>query len=267
MHRAGLPIGAGVTLAALAAVAADVRARYRAVAEAAAAIAGPGHRSVGDGRRQSLPRYPLHLLQSERMVAARQRLLPQARRRDLPRRAAGRSAATPPSAAISRRRCWCSAPRSTSPGANGRRRIPLADLYVEDGQAHLALAADELIVAVHAAGQSTAVGLCEGARARRDRLSARRRRGGARSRDGQAVAQLRIALTGTNSRPFLLDGTDAFVGQRARRQALQAIDKLVQKQVQPMRTTLASANYRRLAAAALARRLALRLFNQSVAKP
>jgi 4-hydroxybenzoyl-CoA reductase subunit beta len=36
---------------------------------------------------------------------------------------------------------------------------------------------------------------------------------------------------------------------------LQTIDRLVQKQVQPMRTTIVSAHYRRLAAAALARRL------------
>ena len=43
----------------------------------------------GDGRRQSLPRHALRLLQSERMVAARQRLLPQVPRHDLPRRAAG----------------------------------------------------------------------------------------------------------------------------------------------------------------------------------
>ena len=41
---------------------------------------------------------------------------------------------------------------------------------------------------------------------------------------------------------------------------LQEIDRLVQKQVQPMRTTIASANYRRVAAAALARRLTATLF-------
>jgi 4-hydroxybenzoyl-CoA reductase subunit beta len=41
--------------------------------------------------------------------------------------------------------------------------------------------------------------------------------------------------------------------------ALQQIDRLVQKQVKPMRTTIASAHYRRLAAAALARRLVAQL--------
>ena len=41
----------------------------------------------GDGRRQSRPRHPLHLLQSERMVAGREPSLPQDHRRNLPRRA------------------------------------------------------------------------------------------------------------------------------------------------------------------------------------
>ena len=40
---------------------------------------------------------------------------------------------------------------------------------------------------------------------------------------------------------------------------LQEIERLVQKQVQPMRTTLTSANYRRITAAALARRLTVDL--------
>jgi 4-hydroxybenzoyl-CoA reductase subunit beta len=79
---------------------------------------------------------------------------------------------------------------------------------------------------------------------------------------GKTIDSLRIALTGTNSRPFLLDGTDAFVGQALDDKLLQAIDRAVQKQVQPMRTTLVSANYRRVTAAALARRLTARLFSE-----
>jgi 4-hydroxybenzoyl-CoA reductase subunit beta len=70
---------------------------------------------------------------------------------------------------------------------------------------------------------------------------------------------LRIGLTGTNSRPFLLAGTDALVGRPIDPEALAEIDRLVQKQVKPMRTTMASAHYRRHAAAALACRLVARL--------
>jgi 4-hydroxybenzoyl-CoA reductase subunit beta len=63
---------------------------------------------------------------------------------------------------------------------------------------------------------------------------------------GSIISSLRIALTGTNSRPFLLAGTDAFVGRPIDEKLLQEIERLVQKQVQPMRTTLTSANYRRV---------------------
>ena len=69
------------------------------------------------------------------------------------------------------------------------------------------------------------------------------------------IVSLRLALTGTNSRPFLLAGTDAFTGRPIDDKLLSEIDRLVQRQVQPMRTTLTSANYRRLAAAGLAKRL------------
>jgi 4-hydroxybenzoyl-CoA reductase subunit beta len=80
------------------------------------------------------------------------------------------------------------------------------------------------------------------------------------SRSGDAIASLQIALTGTNSRPLLLAGTERLAGRAPDAALLQEIDRLVQKQVQPMRTTLVSANYRRLAAAALARRLTSDLF-------
>jgi 4-hydroxybenzoyl-CoA reductase subunit beta len=81
------------------------------------------------------------------------------------------------------------------------------------------------------------------------------------------LAALRVALTGTNSCPFLLADTDALLGRPLDAAALQRLDKLVQKQVQPMRTTLAQANYRRQAAGALARRLAVALASTAVPRP
>ena len=85
------------------------------------------------------------------------------------------------------------------------------------------------------------------------------------SSSGTKLVSLSLALTGTNSRPFLLAGTDAFVGRSVDENMLQEIGRLVQKQVQPMRTTIASANYRRVAAAALARRLTASLNAASAA--
>jgi 4-hydroxybenzoyl-CoA reductase subunit beta len=74
-------------------------------------------------------------------------------------------------------------------------------------------------------------------------------------------------VTGTNPRPLLIEGTDALLGKRIDEALLQTLDKLVQKQVQPMRTTIASAHYRRLAAAALARRLVAKLAAEQGAAP
>jgi 4-hydroxybenzoyl-CoA reductase subunit beta len=139
-------------------------------------------------------------------------------------------------------------------GAHNRRRVPVGELYVEDGRAHLALAPDELVVAVHLPADPPA-SCYEKVRVR-----------GAidyplagvavalRILDGR-LALLRIGVTGTNPRPFLVAGTDALVGRAVDEQVLTSIDRLVQRQVQPMRTTIASSHYRRLAAAALARRL------------
>jgi len=143
-------------------------------------------------------------------------------------------------------------------GAHGRRRCPLGELYIEDGRAHLALASDELVVAVHLPPDTPASAYAKA----RVRGAIDYPLAGVAAAvdiaDGR-VARLRIGLTGTNSRPFLLAGTDAFVGRRIDARALADIDRLVQKQVQPMRTTLTSAHYRRLAAAALACRLVAKL--------
>jgi 4-hydroxybenzoyl-CoA reductase subunit beta len=132
--------------------------------------------------------------------------------------------------------------------------VPLGDLYREDGRDHLALSAEDLLVAVHVP--------IDAGEAPRSAYAKMRVRGAIdyplagvavalRMADG-LVGMLRIALTGTNSRPFLLAGTEAFAGRTVDAACLRDIDRLVQKQVQPMRTTGTSAQYRRLAAAALA---------------
>lgn len=137
----------------------------------------------------------------------------------------------------------------------GRRRMKLADLYQEDGRAHLTLGADEIIVSLRLPPDPPPSSYAKA-----------RIRGAidfplagvavALAVEDGRIARLRVAITGTNSRPFLLDGTEAFLGRALDKEALQHLESLVQKQVRPMRTTLASAHYRRLAAAALTARLA-----------
>jgi 4-hydroxybenzoyl-CoA reductase subunit beta len=254
---AGMRIGAGV---AIAEVARDptIAARYGAIAQAAAQVAGPGHRAMGTvGGNLCLDTRCIYYNQSEWWRSANKFCL----------KLRGDTCHVAPQG----RRCHAAFSGDLAPallalgaeveiaGASGRRRVPLEDLYVEDGLAHLTLADGELLVAVHLAPAPP-----------RSAYAKVRVRGAidfplagvavALATAGGVVKSLRIGITGTNSRPFALAGTDAFVGRPIDEKALQAIDRLVQKQVQPMRTTVASAHYRRLAAAALALRLTAELF-------
>jgi 4-hydroxybenzoyl-CoA reductase subunit beta len=136
--------------------------------------------------------------------------------------------------------------------------MPLSDLYVEDGKAHLTLADGELLTAVHVAPNQPRSAYAK-IRVREAIDFPLAGVAVALTMRGSIVASLKIALTGTNSRPFLLVGTEAFTGRPINEKLLQEIERLVQRQVQPMRTTLTSANYRRVSAAALARRLTVNL--------
>ena len=135
---------------------------------------------------------------------------------------------------------------------------PLEDLYRDDGASHLALAPGEIVSAVRLPAPQGRSGYAKArARGAIDYPLA----GVAMAlalREGR-VARLRVALTGTNSRPFLLAGTEVFVGAQPNEATAAALVKLVQKQAAPMRTTVGAADYRRQAAAILARRLLERL--------
>lgn len=253
----GITIGAGVKIASIAGNPA-IRTHYRALAQAAGAIAAPGHRNLGTlGGNLCLDTRCIYYNQSEWWRHANSYCLKN--RGDICH------------VAPQGKRCHAAFSGDLAPtllvlgakvdiaGAQGIRRIPLQELYVEDGKAHLALADGELVASVHLPANPPMSAYAKV-----------RTRGAidyplagvavALVLSGTSIGSLRIALTGTNSRPFLLSGTDAFALREVDDQLRQEIDRLVQKQVQPMRTTLASANYRRVSAAALARRLTASLF-------
>lgn len=253
----GLTIGAGVTLASLAADGL-VAARYPALSEAARAVAGPGHRKLGTvGGNLCLDTRCIYYNQSEWWRRANSYCL----------KNRGETCHVAPKG----NRCHAAFSGDLAPallvlgaeveiaGPAGRRRIPLGELYVEDGRAHLALRPGEVVVTVRLPADPLA-----------SRYVKVRQRGAidyplagvavALARSGSRIAQLRIALTGTNSRPFLLAETAAFAQRSLDDALLREIDRLVQKQVQPMRTTLMPANYRRVVAAALASRITAELF-------
>lgn len=248
----GVTIGAGVTIAALASHEVIV-ARYRAIAQAAAAIAGPGHRNMGTvGGNLCLDTRCIYYNQSEWWRSANAYCL----------KLHGDTCHVAPQG----QRChaaFCGdlAPALLALGAEidisssrGTRRISLSQLYVEDGKAHLALAKGEFVAAVHLPADAPPSAYAK----LRTRAAIDFPLAGvavALATAADAVVSLRLALTGTNSRPFLLAGTEAFAGRPVDDKLLHEVDRLVQRQVQPMRTTIVSANYRRLAAAALARQL------------
>ncbi len=252
----GVRIGAGVTIAALAG-APVIAERYAAVAQAAMTIAGPAHRTMGTvGGNLCLDTRCVYYNQSEWWRNANGYCL----------KHRGDTCHVAPQG----QRCHAAYTGDLAPamlaldaeielaGPQGPRRIALGDFYVEDGRAHLALGAGEIVVAVHLPAEAL-----------RSAYAKVRTRGAidyplagvavALAADNGVIRDLRVAVTGTNSRPFRVADTAALHGKAVDEQTLAQIDRLVQKQVQPMRTTVASAHYRRLAAAALARRLVTQL--------
>jgi 4-hydroxybenzoyl-CoA reductase subunit beta len=261
-NELGMVIGTGVTLAALTRNP-EIAGRYRALVQAAEAIAAPGHRAIGTvGGNLCLDTRCIYYNQSEWWRSANAYCLKN--RGDVCH------------VAPQGQRCHAAFSGDLAPallvfgaeidiaGPQGQRRIPLSELYIEDGKAHLALTDGELLVALHLPANPPPSAYAK-----------IRLRGAidfplagvavALAANGPKVKSLRVALTGTNSRPFLLAGTETFAGRPIDEKLLHELDRLVQKQVQPMRTTIASANYRRVAAAALARRLTAKLFAESVA--
>jgi 4-hydroxybenzoyl-CoA reductase subunit beta len=79
-------------------------------------------------------------------------------------------------------------------------------------------------------------------------------------RGGDALAYLRVAITGTNPRPVLLEGTDKLCGGPLDDGVLAGLDALLRDQVMAMKTTFTPGHYRRRVAGVLAARLLRRLW-------
>jgi 4-hydroxybenzoyl-CoA reductase subunit beta len=81
-------------------------------------------------------------------------------------------------------------------------------------------------------------------------------------RDGDILADLRVAITGTNPRPALLAGTHALCGRPLDARVFAGLDALVRDQIMAMKTTFTPGHYRRRVAGVLARRLVRRLWDR-----
>jgi 4-hydroxybenzoyl-CoA reductase subunit beta len=249
----GLTIGATVRLAELAAHP-EIRQRYPAIATAAAAIGAPAHREAGTvGGNLCLDTRCLFYNRSAWWRAAN----------DFCLKHQGETCHVAPTG----KRCHAAFSGDLAPallvhdaeveiaGESGRRRVPLGDLYAEDGAAHLRLGRDEFLTHIHLPADPWPAAYAKA----RTRAAIDFPLAGvavALRAEAGTVNGLRVALTGTNARPFLLAGVEALEGARIDAAWLDRLGKLVQKQVSPMRTTLLAAQYRRRVASALAQRLA-----------
>jgi 4-hydroxybenzoyl-CoA reductase subunit beta len=158
-------------------------------------------------------------------------------------------------------------------GPLGRRTLPLDRLYIGyarqdrpvteelgDGKHYLSLRPGEFIVSVRAKAAS-------GLRSAHDKIRIRRSieypvagAAVALCREGNRLADLRVAFTGTNPRPVLLAGTERLCERAFGNETLAALEDLVRDQVMSMKTTFTPGHYRRRMAGVLARRLVSRLF-------
>jgi 4-hydroxybenzoyl-CoA reductase subunit beta len=155
-------------------------------------------------------------------------------------------------------------------GPEGRRTIPLSDLYIGyarhdgstegDGKHYLALRPGEFVTAARARK-------LPGLRSAYDKIRIRRSIeypvagvAVALRRHADALAELRVAITGTNPRPVLLAGTRELCGGPLDDRVFRGLDALVRDQIMSMKTTFTPGTYRRRVAGVLARRLVQRLF-------
>jgi 4-hydroxybenzoyl-CoA reductase subunit beta len=269
-----IKIGASVTLAWLAR---DERVQrlYPVVAQAAASIAGPTQRSMGTvGGNLCLDTRCIFYNQSEWWRGAIHHCL----------KTTGQICHVAPK---SRGVCFATFSGDLAPalltlgaevdlaGPAGRRTIPLSALYIGyaradrpasetegDGKHYLSLRPGEFVTAVRANNSP-------GLRSAYDKIRIRRSIeypvagvAVALRREGDALKDLRIAFTGTNPRPVLLQGADALCGGPLDERLLQRLDRLVGDQIMSMKTTFTPGHYRRRVAAVLARRQVARLYGE-----
>ena len=267
-----LEIGASVRLSEIAEHPAIVK-HYPVLSQAASHIAGPTHRNMGTvGGNLCLDTRCIFYNQSEWWRDANHHCL----------KTTGTVCHVAPK---SRGVCFATfsgdlAPALLSLGAEvdiagpaGKRTIPLNKLYIGfarqdvpvsetqgDGKYYLSLRPGEIIVAVRAKNTP-------GLRSAYDKIRIRKSIeypvagvAVALKRESNTLADLRVAFTGTNPRPVLLDGTAELCGGPFNERVIKGLDALVRDQIMPMKTTFTPGHYRRRVAGVLARRLLARLF-------
>jgi len=249
----GLHIGAGVTLSELV-----QNTPHNAITQAALAIAGPGHRFAATvGGNLCLDTRCQYYNQSHWWRKSN----------DFCLKYRGDTCHVAPSG----NRCRAAFSGDLAPvllvlGAEvdiaspqGVRRNPLAELYSGDGAEYLTLAANEIVTTIHLppSSQKSVYGKIRIRGALDFPLA-----GVAIAADESAhEIRFRIALTGTNSRPVLLDDPAPFTTNDNAETYFATLNKTVQKAASPQRSTITTPLFRKQSIGALAARLAQGLAN------
>jgi 4-hydroxybenzoyl-CoA reductase subunit beta len=140
-----------------------------------------------------------------------------------------------------------------------RQDLPITDVN-GDGKYYLSLRPGEFVTAVRATNT-------DGLRSAYDKVRIRRSIeypvagvAVALRRERNILTDLRVAVTGTNPRPVLLDGTTQVCSGPLDDRAFRLLDDLVRDQIMTMKTTFTPGHYRRRVASVMVRRLVTTLF-------
>ncbi len=253
-----LYLGAGVTLATLAAHKA-IQSRLPALAQAAAGVAGPTHRiSATIGGNLCLETRCRFYNQSECWREANDFCL--------------KLGSDTCRVAAKSTRCYAAFSGDLAPalmvlgaevellGPLGTRILPIAEFYRDDGVAWLAMAPDELLVAVRVPLEGGLASAYEKVRVRGSLDFPLAGVAVALRREGDKVTGLRIALTGVSSRPEFVSGLDVLVGRPLTGTAINLIARQIKLSARTMGTTLVDSAFRRRITPVLAKRLVERLW-------
>lgn len=265
----GLTVGASVRLFELASHP-GVRKHFPAVAEAAGSIAGPSHRNVGTvGGNIALDTRCIFYNQSEWWRETNNHCL---------KTELGEMCHVAPK---SKGVCFATYSGDLAPalllfggavdlaGPEGERTVAMTDFFIGysrqdgstgDGIVYMAIEPGEIVVRVRATSTPGLASAYDKVRIRRTIEYPVAGCAAAVRRDGDAIADVRIAFTGTNPRPVLLEGTEALVGKPWDDEALQVIDDLCKDQLMSMKTTFTPGHYRRRVATQMSKRLVGRLW-------
>ena len=139
-------------------------------------------------------------------------------------------------------------------GPDGTRTIPVGDLFAEKGSKHLTLAQGELLAAIHIPAPGDWRSAYEKARVRDAVDFPLAGIAVAVRKVGATVADIRVAVTGTNSAPLMVP-VDGIVGQEWNAETRAKLADSVRKTSLVLKTTVMGPKYRRRVAQGLTLRL------------